>query len=269
MNCLVCAIQVWVLLAIISLGWCSFIYADVQYSLNIGVDAASRDFLNRNQQRVAIAYASPLSEGNTVVVSLVFAPINDSTNIAFDYGWALYTSLDYPVAVFDVINMAVTQTNVGSQRAYRFDGKTIISDGTGVYGYITLYYNAPPESRPVTAGLAQYIYDTSQQPNKLAPINYHTLNRFETLSIPMSGSTVWVFVASNIAVGSVLPVNIMKPVSDSTSATSNNASTSAAAQTTMLQISRYLPVDLSVPSQIAIHFELDINAFAYDSTMTQ
>ena len=135
----------------------------------------------------------------------------------------------------------------------------------GVNGYISLYYDASSESEPVSAGLAQYIYNTSQRPNNPAPINYHTLNPFETLSIPVFGSTIWIFVANNITEGSVIPINILRPVSDSASATSSNAGASSASQATIRQISRYLPVDLSNASQTTVHFDLEINAFAYGS----
>lgn len=258
-----------VLIATITSGLISTAYgATPLYILKINVDTASLGFLINTQQDVAIAFANPLSENNTtIVVSMAFKPFSSSTTqINFDSPLALYMSVYCPVSAFDVINMAFNQANVDSTQAYSFNGATITGSGsgTGTSENITIYYNAYSSSLPVTTGLAQYIYDNATGvPSTPLPINYYTLYPFETLLIPKPNSTVWAFIASNITNGSVLPVNILKPVSGSAQVISSNGGASSATQTTTLQISRYLPVDLNASSETTIHFDLSTNAFAY------
>ncbi|MFA6052443.1 MAG: hypothetical protein WC762_07610 [Methylobacter sp.] len=238
-----------------------------QLTLNINVDIEGRQFLITNQQKVAIALASPLSESNTaIVVAFVIEPSADSTRIVFDSDAILYVSYS-PVAAFDIIKIAYpAPTPVVYGQAYNFNGVAIVGGDTraGLDGYVTIYFDAPQSSTlPVETGLAWYIHekDTSS-PTLPLPINYYTLYPYETRVIPKPDPVVWVFIASNdISAGSVLPVSIMKPLSNSVQAF--NVGTDSVKQAAVPQIGDYLSVDLDAPEQATIHFELTKNAFVY------
>jgi hypothetical protein len=255
------------LVAIVASGLLFHACDAAQLTLNINVDTEGRQFLNTNQQKVAIALASPLSESNTaIVVAFAIEPFADSTQIVFDSDAILYVSYS-PVVAFDIIKIAYqAPTPVVYGQAYNFNGVAIVGGDTraGLDGYVTIYFDAPQSSTlPVETGLAWYIYEAvTGKPTQPSPIDYYTLNPYETRVIPKPDPIVWVFIASDdISAGSVLPVSIMKPLSNSVQAF--NVGTDSVMQAAVPQIGDYLSVNLGSPEQATIHFELTRNAFGY------
>lgn len=232
-----------------------------QLQLTIDINIDGRNFLIANQQKIIIALASPASEDDTAVVAAtLLQPISDSTQMVFDPDVALYLTY-WPVAAFDVVDMALQSAAVYGQ-GYSFNGVQINGNGKGLNDYVSIYYDAPPNSQPVVTGLAWFIYDISMgKPATPSPVNYYTLNRFEARIIPQPAPIVWVFVASGIDTGSVLPLSILKPTSPPSSSANSGAAVSAAG-TVVPQIGRYLAVNVDPSNQATIHFDLSTNAFA-------
>lgn len=231
-------------------------------TLNINVNTEGRQFLITNKQKIIIALANPLSEDNTaIVVSMAFQPIADSTQIAFDSeNVALYLAhMPMPVDAFDTINIdQAVQAKVAYGQAYSFNGTQINGENGGLKGYVTIYFEAPNSTQPVVTGLAWNIYDKAMgEPMTPLPINYFTLNNLQNRVIPKPNPIVWVFIASDISVGSVLPISILK--SELSAAQVLND------KTAVPQIGRYLSVNLDAPEQTTIHFENAANAFVYGS----
>lgn len=233
--------------------------------LNINVSNQGRQFLVDTGQKIAIAIASPLSDNDTtVIVSLVIKPISDLTQIAFESNAALYVTA-HQATTFNIIKPALPPTKVTCGGAYSFNGVQINGENTGLDGYITIYFKAPSSStKPIVTGLAEYIYDVAKgKSTDPVPTNYYTLNPFETLAIPKFNSAVWVFIADNVSNGMIFPINILKPISPSTSV-SNSATVSLDTQS-VFQVSRYLAVNLDASEQTTVHFDLTKNAFVYGS----
>jgi hypothetical protein len=237
--------------------------------LNIHLTAQDRQFLIANRQKIAIVLPSPASDENaSVSVALVLQPIANVTQVAFETSPVLYLAYA-PIGSFDTIRMAM-QAQVAYGQAYSFDGVGINGEGAGVDGYVALYYAAPDApGPPVVAGLAGYVYDVATgKPAQPAPLNHFTLNRYETRLIPRSAPLAWVFVSTDVGVGSVLPVLALKPVAPSAPA-QRGGSALPGRQTPALQLGRYLPVRLDASEQTTIHFDINGNAFGYaDSSPT-
>lgn len=233
-------------------------------TLNINTNSKDRQFLIDSQQNIIIAFASPLSESNNIVAALAFQPIADSMTVAFDPSAKLYLSQQWPVKAFDTIKAAYISSVVYGGM-YAFNGVEIIGYASGVDGHVTIYFDAPPSStRPVTTGLASYIYDkATAKPAAPSPINYYALYRFETRVMSAPSPIIVVFVASAVYAGTVLPTNILKPAPHSVPIFNEGGASPSVVTSSVIQIGRYLPVDLDAPEQSSIHFDLMANAFAY------
>lgn len=235
-----------------------------QHILEINVDSKGREYLIANQQQVAIAIASPLSESDSaIVVAFAFQPFATLTQVVFEDDVALYLSYS-PVMPFDVIKISYKIMAAYGQ-AYSFNGVSIVGEApnAGLDGYIAIYFDAPAHSNlSVVTGLAWFVYEhAAGKPSQPLPINYYTLNRYQTRVIPKSEPTVWVFVASDIVSGSVLPASILNPIPNGAQAFT--AASYSFIQTVVPQIGNYLSVNLEAPEQSTIHFDLTKNAFDY------
>lgn len=254
------ALRVFLYVCVVS-GLFSHACAAAQLQLNIKINLDGRNFLIANQQKITIALASPASADDAAVVAaMTLQPIADTTQIVFDPAVALYLTY-WPVTAFDILGMAL-QSPVVYGQAYSFNGVQINGNGNGLRGYVSIYYDAPLNSQPVVTGLAWFIYDiTMGKPSTPSPVNYYTLNRFETRVITQSAPIVWVFVASGINTGSVLPLSILKPVTPPSSNSNSEAAVSGS-NSVVPQIGRYLSVNVDPSTQATIHFDLASNAFA-------
>ena len=230
--------------------------------LSINMTAQDRQFLITNNQKIAIVMPYPASDDTSVVVALVLQPIANLTQVAFEATPVLYLAYA-PVGLFDTIKIAL-QSPAAYGQAYSFDGARINGEGTGVPGYVSLYYNAPKAGgASVITGLAGYVYDvaTGKQAQP-SPLNHYLLNRYETRLIPATRPVAWVFVSTDVNIGSVLPMAALKPVSPSTTTRSGDHAL-AGKQAPPLQIGRYLPVQLDASEQTNIYFDIGANAFSY------
>lgn len=248
LRVLVCA---WVVCGL----FCQACYAGpMQLTIYVNLDA--RQFLISSNQKIIIVLPDPMSEGGTAVVAAAtLQPIADSTTLIFDSDSALYVTSG-PVAPLGVLTMGVTNPMVYGS-AYSFNGVQINGNGSGLSGYVSIYYEAPLSSQPVVTGLAEFIYESATgKPQTPSPINYYTLNPFETQYIEQPTPVVWAFVASDISTGSVLPLSILTPVSPSSSRAKALLESNSS-----FQIGRYLAVTLSSSNQASIHFDSSINAF--------
>lgn len=228
--------------------------APVQLNLYMNLDA--RQFLISSNQKIVLVLPAPLSEGGTAVVAAItLQPLSDLTTLVFESDNVLYVSMG-PAAPFGVLTMGVKEPIV-FDHAYSFDGVQINGEAGGLSGYTSLYYDAKMGSRPVITGLAKFIYESgTEKPRTPLPINYYTLNLFETQYIDQPAPVAWAFVASNINAGSVLPLSLLKPVSSHPPKESLSLKSDSC-----FQISRYLEVELSSSNQTSIHFDSSINAF--------
>lgn len=227
--------------------------------LNIYVNQAARKSLIATNQQVVIVLPEPTSAGGTTVIAAkILQPIADLTALTLDTTNAIYISSwpMVPPAPLDIIK-AGTQNSASNGYLYSFDGVQINGNGSGLSGHIGIYYNAPENAQAVVTGLAVSIYETGTTPSTPLPINYYTLNKFETQYIKQPTSIAWVFVASNVSSGTVLPLNILTPAS-----ASSIQSQTLLKSNSSLQIGRYLAVSLSPTNPASIHFDTSINAFA-------
>ncbi|MDD0975489.1 hypothetical protein [Pseudomonas fontis] len=248
LSVLVCAVVVCGLLS--QACWAG----PMQLTLYMNLEA--RKFLISTNQRVVIIRPDPLSnDGKSVIAALVLQPIADATTLTVDTDSALYVA-NGPVTALSVITIA-SSCPVSYGNAYSFDGTEFNGEGSGWGGHVSVEYDAPANAQPILTGLAGFIYESgTDKPSAPSPTNYYTLNLFETRYIDAPAAVVWVLVASDIKTGSVLPIEILKPVSR----TSVN-SKAMLKQSTSVQTSRYLAVPLSTSSVAAVHFDTSINAF--------
>lgn len=219
--------------------------------LNAHLNLAARQFLIANNQKIVIVFPAPLSAGGTAVIAAkTLQPISDLTTLTLDTANEIYISSG-PVVALDTIKVGI-QSPATYDKVYSFDGVQINGNGSGLSGHIGIYYQAPLHAQAVVTGLAAFIYETgTEKPSTPSPINYYTLNLFQTQYIKQPTSVVWVFVASEISSGSVLPFNILNPAPTRVVLKSNSGP----------QIGGYLAVSLSSESPANIHFDSSINAF--------
>ncbi|MGC5700743.1 hypothetical protein J4P02_11155 [Pseudomonas sp. NFXW11] len=224
--------------------------------LTIELDAYAKQFLSANQQKIVIVVPDPESaDGSTVVAAITLQPIADSTKLIFESDAVLYIS-NGPVEPLDTLNMAISNP-VAYGYTYSFNGVQINGDGSGWSDHVGIYYAAPSNAQPVVTGLAEFIYESGNpKPDTALPINYYALNPFETQYIKRPAPVVWIFVASTIDTGSLLPSSTLKPVTTSLARARSLAKTSS-----QLQIGRYLAVTLDSSTQPIVHFSSAINAF--------
>jgi hypothetical protein len=223
-----------------------------QRTLTIDVNDKGRQFLLSTSQKVILAFAAA-QESSTVVVAFTASPIFKRTEIAIESTPELYvTSREYTSR--ETIRVALSvSASVG--QSYVFNGSGIVSDRSGEPGYITVYYDAPPRGTDrIAVGLSLSIHDDGDQGSP-TPINHYPLLSFESLSIPAPGSTVWVFIASDTNIGTVLPTQTLRSVLESREAGMR------AKRPTL--VGRYLPVNLNALQQTFIHLDLAARAFAY------
>jgi len=239
------------------------------YLLGINMTAKDRQSLISNNQKIAIALPYPGSENNaSVIVTLVLQPMANLTQVAFEPAQVLYLAYS-PIGTFDTIKMA-QQSRVAFGQTYSFDGVRINGEGNGLEGYVSIYFNAPKNSvAPVIAGLAGYVYDvaTGKQASP-SPLNYYTLNRYQSRLIPKPKPVAWVFICTDLSIGSVLPLAILKPVPMSAPAPAGSLAL-AGQPTPVLQIGRYLSVKLDASEPASIYFDITSNAFGYAADPVQ
>ena len=231
--------------------------------LNLNVDLQARQFLVANNQYIIVVLPDPVSEGDNVVVAYILQPIADQTTLVFDTSLAVYVSY-VPVAYPGTVTMqACSEAQAGN--TYSFDGTQVNGDGSGLAGYVGMYYDAPQYAQPVATGVASFIYQSDDgKPDNPTPVNYNSLNPYQTRYTQVTAPTVWVFVASNVPVGSVLPLSVLRPVAPQTMSRSARPSASAT-----LQIGRYTAVTLSASSPQSVYFDVSINAFVPGNYPTQ
>lgn len=257
-------VKLWLLTLLLPLGS----KAATAPVLSINLTLQDRQFLIANNQIISIVLPSPASDSNAnVTVALTLRPIANLTRIAFDAAPVLYLAYA-PIGSFDTIQMTL-QSPATYGQAYSFDGAGINGDGTGVDGAISIYYSAPQaDAAPLIVGVAGYVYDVAAgKPAQPSPLNYYGLNRYETRLIPQTAPVAWVFVSTNLNVGSVLPIALLKPVPPLTAAPHGGRSQTGQVVPT-LQIGRYLPVQLDGDAQATIYFNISGNAFAYAANPT-
>lgn len=231
--------------------------------LNINMTAQDRQFLITNRQKIAIVLPSPASGDDAgVTVVLVLQPIANLTTVAFEPAPTLYLAYA-PVGSFDTIRMAM-QAQAAYGQAYSFDGVGISGEGSGMGGYVSMYYSAPAApGPPVVVGLAGYVYDVATgKPAQPSPLNYFALNRYQTRLIPRTAPVAWVFVSTDVGIGSVLPLVVLKPVPPSAPMPPGGQAPPGR-QSPVLQIGRYLSVQLDASEQNNIYFDIGANAFGY------
>ncbi len=231
--------------------------------LNLNVDLQARQFLVANNQYIVVVLPDPVSEGDNVVVACILQPIADQTTLVFDTTLTVYVS---PGAVAYPGTLTLGPwSKAQAGNTYSFDGVQVNGDGSGLAGYIGMYYDAPQNAQPVVTGVASFIYQSGDPPpDNPVPVNYDSLNPFQTRYTQVPAPTVWVFVASNVPVGSVLPLSVLRPVAPQTMSRSARPSASAT-----LQIGRYTAVTLSASSPQSVYFNVSLNAFVPGNYPTQ
>ncbi|MDF9620335.1 hypothetical protein P5705_22030 [Pseudomonas entomophila] len=223
--------------------------------LNLNVDLEARQFLVDNNQYIVVVLPDPVSEGTNVVVAHTLQPIADQTTLLFDTTLVAYVSQG-AVAYPGTLTLGPWSEALAGN-TYSFDGVQVNGDGTGLAGYVGMYYDAPQNAQPIVTGAASFIYQKGdEKPDNPSPVNYDSLNPFQTRYTQVLAPTVWVFVASNVPSGTVLPMSALRPVAPQT--TSKSAQLSANAT---LQIGRYTVVTLSASSPPSVYFDVSINAF--------
>lgn len=236
--------------------------------LSINVNIEGRRFLISSQQKIIVTIENPASEDDTTTVAAIaFQPISDSTQLLFEPDAFLY--MDYwPAVAFGRLSVTLQQS-VTYGMAYSFNGVQINGDSNRLDEFISIYYDAPLNSQPVIAGMAWYIYDASiGRPSAPSPINYYTLNRFEARIIRRPLSVARIFIASGISTGTIIPLSIMKPISEALTNT-RNVETLSNDYFSTPQIGRYLSVNVDSSNQTVIHFDTAINAFVEGPNPTE
>lgn len=227
----------------------------VQVKLRIHVDVHGREFLSATGQKVVIASAD-LSDGNTVVIRDTLAPIADETTVPFQPATRMYISSRI-YGAFDIIEVNYDVSAREGQR-YVFTGSGVVSGGAGLPGYISIYYDAPPNSdRPVTVGMAA-LDGGATTPR---PIDHYVVPRFETRLIPAPSASVWVFIARGMESGEVIPASILQPAGPASAGERGGAAARVSRGAPMFGGS--LLVDLTATEQNVIHFDSTTNRFQY------
>lgn len=223
--------------------------------LKVQVDVEGRRFLLSTAQRVVITSAEP-SDADTVVIREAFVPIADESTVAVEPVSMLYITQRLHGA-FDSIE--VTQSApVRAGQGYEFTGTAVVDASTHLPGYISVYYDAPPNAdRAVTVGLAT----RSQDESAPQPISHYVLQRFETRAIPIPGPCILILIAGGVRTGETLPISLLRP-STAAQAVSGEVPTVPQSPGAPM-VSRYLRVDLTASEQAVVHFDTTLNAFQY------
>jgi len=228
--------------------------APLRLTLYLNIEA--RQFLNATNQSIVIVVPDPSSEGDNSVVAINLPPpITDSMVVVIEPKTSIYVAHGV-VSSAQAFKIGVSSP-VLYGNAYSFNGYKINGNGKGKDGSVGIYYDAPPNAKPLITGQALFIYysDTGK-PASPSPINGFTLNPFQSRYISQPAAVIWALIGSNISSGSVLPNSVLKSVSPYLSYA--NASTQGRSS---FQISRYLEVPFNEQNQASIHFDLSLNAF--------
>lgn len=224
--------------------------------LTLSVNDEARQFLIDTGQQIIVVLPEPSSPTEAMVVAVALElPLVDSAELILELDRELYVSSQWVLPLGEVVMSASHSAQTG--RAYRFDGRSISEDGPGLPGYLSLYFDAPPNARPVQAGLAGFVYwKAAGRAEHPSPLRYFTAQRMHTQIVASTEPLLWVFVGSGIGNGSTLPRALLRPA-----APVLTSAPRVAARPTNLQFSRYAAVKPSAGNTTILHFDRALGAF--------